>query len=89
MLWFGGLKAEILSTAPIPDHLFCGFGLSNFPAAAILNYDVAVPCHAMPCRACRVVLCRAVPCRAQAPVKIVQRKMATVKRLSAETGIFG
>ena len=25
----------------MPGHLFCVFGPSNFPAAAILNYDVA------------------------------------------------
>ena len=45
ILWFGGLKAVILSTAPMPGHLFCVFCLSNF-LAAILNSDVIVQCRA-------------------------------------------
>ena len=44
MVW--GLKSVILSTAPIPDIFVLRFLPSNFPAAAILNYDVTVQCRA-------------------------------------------
>ena len=43
ILWFGVLKAVIVSAAPMPGQLFCSFCLSNAPAAT-LNYDVAVHC---------------------------------------------
>ena len=46
ILWFRVLKSVILSTAPIPGHLFCIFGPLNFPATAISNYDVNVHCRA-------------------------------------------
>ena len=38
----------------MPGLLFCVFGPSNFPAAAILNYDVVVHCRA------QANLCKAV-----------------------------